>query len=316
MLLLVGFFIFWLKYEIEKWAFLRFYKTPPAYDESIAKNAQMWLPYAALLHLLFATWMFTCPKIFGAGDTSSFSKMADAFFGKTGAGADSQELLSSASATTDSEIFDRAIFAPHLLALGVLILVWLVWERCLEIDCHVFVGAVHFRCNNVDKGSGRRDNVSYSEAKREKSLKGLPNYNLEINPVYIEKFALDVVSAHRFVRRIGKPAKDYIAMGRQNYRGRRQSLEAENLEREMEEMKEIEIVKERRKSKSTLPTTFQANPLTQKNPMHTRGAPNQQSQRGRRQSKNFSLPGGRRGRGRGRGRGRRSVRGRKFRGRS
>ena len=101
-LLLIGFFIFWLKYEIQKWAFLRFYKTPPAYDESIAKNAQMWLPYAALLHLLFATWMFTCPKIFGAGDTSSFSKMADAFFGKTGAGADSQELLSSASATTNS----------------------------------------------------------------------------------------------------------------------------------------------------------------------------------------------------------------------
>ena len=63
--------------------------------------------------------------------------------------------------------------------------------------------------------------------------------------MYIDKFALDVVSAHRFVRRIGKPAKDYKAMGRQNYRGRRQSLEAENLEREMEEMKEIEIVKEK-----------------------------------------------------------------------
>ena len=100
-----------------------------------------------------------------------------------------------------------------------------VGALCLEIDCHVFVDAVSMlpmqQCRQV---SSRRDNVSYSEAKREKSLKGLPNYNLEINPVYIEKFALDVVSAHRFVRRIGKPAKNYKAMGRQNYRGRRQKF--------------------------------------------------------------------------------------------
>ena len=56
----------------------------------------------------------------------------------------------------------------------------------------------------------------------EKSFKGLLNYNLEINPVYIEKFWKCVM--HRFVRRIGKPAKNYKAMGRQNYRGRRQKV--------------------------------------------------------------------------------------------
>ena len=115
--------------------------------------------------------------------------------------------------------------------------------------------------------------------KREKQLKGIPDYNMEHNPAYIEMFALDVVSAHKFIRRIGKPAVDYKKMERKHYRGQRESLDKETLERKMEEEKHLEAVKARRQAK--LPDKFQANPMTQQNPMHTSG----------------------RGRGRGRGRG-------------
>jgi len=262
--------IFWLKYKIEKWAFLRFYKTPPSFDESIAKNAQTWLPYAGVLHLLFATWMFTNPDIFGAGDTTSFSKMADAFFGRAGAKTDSQAFLASASASGGSAIFGRAVMTPHLVLLGLIFLVWLLWERLVWKLIGTFLSIIFpcLSCSNSYQGNS--ENLSYSEAKREKILKGLPNYNMEINPTYIDMFALDVVSAHKFVRRIGKPSKDYKAMGRRNYKGKRNSLQKEQLARVMEEERRLEMIQVRRANGGTLPDTFQSNPLTHQNPMHKR----------------------------------------------
>ena len=139
---------------------------------------------------------------------------------------------------------------------------------------------------------------------------------MEHNPAYIEMFALDVVSAHKFIRRIGKPAVDYKKMERKDYRGRRDSLDKETLEREMEQEKYLEAVKARRQAK--LPDKFQANPMTQQNPMHTRGrgrgrgrssgsADNRLTSRAR---PSMRGRGGGSGRGRGRGRGRLSMRGR------
>merc|ERR1711988_1653720 len=104
----------------------------------------------------------------------------------------------------------------------------------------------------------------------------------------------------------GKPAVDYKKMERKHYRGQRESLDKETLERQMEEEKHLEAVKARRQAK--LPDKFQANPMTQQNPMHTSG-------RGRGRGKSSGRGRGRgrlsmRGRGRGRGRGRLSMRGR------
>ena len=323
-LIFIACLIFYLKYKIEKWAFLRFYKTPPAYDESIAKNAQGWLPYAGVLHLLFATWMFTNPEIFGAGDTTSFSKMADAFFGVLGARTDSQANLAQASAAGGSLIFDRALLAPHLVYLAALIFAWLFFERVIWKLMVTFLSTIFpcLRCDNSGtKTETDDDSMSYSEAKREKQLKGIPDYNMEHNPAYIEMFALDVVSAHKFIRRIGKPAVDYTKMERKHYRGQRESLDKETLEREMEQEKHLEAVKARRQAK--LPDKFQANPMTQQNPMHTSGrgrgrgrssgSPDYRLPRPIRRSASRARP-SKRGRGggsgRGRGRGRLSMRGR------
>merc|ERR1712072_166179 len=171
-----------------------------------------------------------------------------------------------------SLIFDRALLAPHLVALAALIFAWLFFERVIWKLMVTFLSTIFpcLRCDNKGtKTETDGDSMSYSEAKREKQLKGIPDYNMEHNPAYIEMFALDVVSAHKFIRRIGKPAVDYKKMERKHYRGQRESLDKETLEREMEQEKHLEAVKARRQAK--LPDKFQANPMTQQNPMHTRG---------------------------------------------
>lgn len=49
---------FLLSYWIDKVLLLRFYEKPPSYDENLARHAMSWMPYALLMHLGTAFWMF------------------------------------------------------------------------------------------------------------------------------------------------------------------------------------------------------------------------------------------------------------------
>ena len=56
-------------YWVDKYLFTRWYRTPPQYDAQISLQFSSYLPYAALLHLLFGVWMIANRRMF-ASDTS------------------------------------------------------------------------------------------------------------------------------------------------------------------------------------------------------------------------------------------------------
>ena len=72
MLLWVGFVGSFLRFVLDRWAFVNLYRAPE-YDATVARSARKWFPYAALMHICFAMWMFTNPKIFGDKDSSLVS---------------------------------------------------------------------------------------------------------------------------------------------------------------------------------------------------------------------------------------------------
>ena len=65
-----GFVGSFLRFVLDRWAFVNLYRAPPEYDATVARSARKWFPYAALMHICFAMWMFTNPKIFGDKDSS------------------------------------------------------------------------------------------------------------------------------------------------------------------------------------------------------------------------------------------------------
>eukprot|EP00742_Colponemidia_sp_Colp-10_P005016 GILJ01005359.1.p1 GENE.GILJ01005359.1~~GILJ01005359.1.p1 ORF type:complete len:1183 (+),score=192.60 GILJ01005359.1:83-3631(+) len=77
-MLWVAFLSFMVGFWFDKVWFVRFYKTPPQFDEGIAEAVQKVLPWAALFHLAFAVWMFSNNKIFTKNTISSLSDIVNA----------------------------------------------------------------------------------------------------------------------------------------------------------------------------------------------------------------------------------------------
>ena len=59
-------------YWIDKYLFTRWYRTPPQYDAQISLQFSSYLPYAAVLHLLFGTWMIANRRMFSSDDRYVF----------------------------------------------------------------------------------------------------------------------------------------------------------------------------------------------------------------------------------------------------
>jgi hypothetical protein len=62
---------FSLSYVVDRYLLLRFYKRPPQRDERLQRKVVDFLPYALLLHLSFAVWMFGNPQILGRSAESA-----------------------------------------------------------------------------------------------------------------------------------------------------------------------------------------------------------------------------------------------------
>ena len=64
MLWAVGGFSFLWSSTVEKWAFLRVYRIPPAYGPSLARFCSDILPLGVLFHAVIASWTFSAPSLF------------------------------------------------------------------------------------------------------------------------------------------------------------------------------------------------------------------------------------------------------------
>jgi hypothetical protein len=63
-------------YWVDKYLFTRWYRTPPQYDAQISIQFTSYLPYAAILHLLFGTWMIANRRMFSSDDGYQLSGVA------------------------------------------------------------------------------------------------------------------------------------------------------------------------------------------------------------------------------------------------
>jgi RNA recognition motif-containing protein len=60
----ICFFVLLIRYWVDKWLVLRFFKKPPIYKEEINNKALNILPFAGMLHCLFGMYMYGSDKIF------------------------------------------------------------------------------------------------------------------------------------------------------------------------------------------------------------------------------------------------------------
>merc|ERR1711871_838332 len=71
-------------YWTDKYLFTRWYRTPPQYDAQISLQFSGYLPYAALLHVVFGSWMLANRRMFSspslADDSNSASNNGDSLF--------------------------------------------------------------------------------------------------------------------------------------------------------------------------------------------------------------------------------------------
>lgn len=113
-------------YWLDKWLFLRFYKTPPQYDLYLSTSFNYVILASIFLHLVFAIWIFGTPEIFSTGSSglgflSSISNYVND--------------LSVFNNSTGTEIGRRLSLSHNLILLALLILLVLfVLIRIIFVD--------------------------------------------------------------------------------------------------------------------------------------------------------------------------------------
>jgi len=116
-LYMVGAASFLLGYWLDKLFLLRLYRRPPQYDEVLAKLAGSLLPWALVLHLMFACWMYGENTLLKS-DVIDASLLSD--FG-VDSGGDSSQNLDQAyeDFVRDSEDWDKLGVTPRLIRTNV-----------------------------------------------------------------------------------------------------------------------------------------------------------------------------------------------------
>ncbi len=63
-MLFVAFLYFLVTYQVDKFLFLNYYKTPPMLDGNIAALTTPLIPLAVFFHFVFGLWMLGDPALF------------------------------------------------------------------------------------------------------------------------------------------------------------------------------------------------------------------------------------------------------------
>merc|ERR1711871_268183 len=109
----ICFITFFLAYWVDKWAFVRLYRIPENFDESIAQLNTWFLPIAALGHVLMGMWMFSNPEIFPNGMFEAIDDLSGTNSGLGSFGQQSSDLLGGdAIGRISSRVINKT---PHLL---------------------------------------------------------------------------------------------------------------------------------------------------------------------------------------------------------
>jgi len=191
----VGFVSMLLFYWTDKFLFVRHCRTPPRFNIRLGQKASYFIYFALLLHTTFTLWMFGNEEIFVAEEYQTENSLTQ----------EGIDLLS------DYETFGiRArLLQRHTILLFITLLVLILFGifRHLYGD---FTGCASYCFNCIlcgdlknlrqqlgDEDDGSGNQISFYDARRNKTLKGLHSYNILKNPEYVRAIHVSESFANR-----------------------------------------------------------------------------------------------------------------------
>jgi len=77
LLLMIGCVSFLVMYWVDKWFFIRFYRTPPRLNVFLGREASAMIPWAVILHLFMSIWMLGNEEIFVSNSVTESEEKYD-----------------------------------------------------------------------------------------------------------------------------------------------------------------------------------------------------------------------------------------------
>jgi hypothetical protein len=150
----VGFFV---TYWVDKAVFIRLYRTPPDYDISIGTDATRLLPYALLLHLLIAGWVYGNKEIFISKDYFADQVATSATGDGAAVGGTTSLTQSGREFIDDYDQYDISarLFQVHMLPIMVLMFCAMSWLLLLK-PINALFGA---SCECCQEGGKRAERI-------------------------------------------------------------------------------------------------------------------------------------------------------------
>ena len=177
-------------YWFDKFMFQNFYKTPPNFSNTISFSASNLLIFGVILHLVCGVSMFSNELIFSSETFSTEGSVAEY-----------------TQKYEDTTVFQRTT-QNHVVVLTILLvsITALVITKMILGNSFSLLNCLYkFVCCKASSVSGHNagnvNAVSYSDALRRGLIRGLPSYNVLLNPIYREAFRIDLNFAgkHRHV---------------------------------------------------------------------------------------------------------------------
>jgi len=197
---------FLLFYWIDKYLFLRFYRTPPNYSNKLNRWASSILWWAAFLHMCFAVWMYSAEGIFSTEVASQgdYASKISSFFGMN------------ISFSSEGYTFERRITLDHIIPILVLIILTAAYKSLafffhkLDVLCRFWCC---FGCLCSTRSSRRRYlNPNFTDARINGEIRGLDTYNILRNPVYARSFGIndEFSEQHRHITSVRLVNNDHL----------------------------------------------------------------------------------------------------------
>jgi hypothetical protein len=212
-LYLVGACQMLVNYWLDKFFFLRYYRKPPRFDEKIGRRASGLFPYAIMLHLCTALWMYGNPVIFLSD--SLFDTDDDGTTGKSSP-FDYTDRIADFIQNRDPTSVSDHVGKQHLVPILGLFVLMVVSKVLVTVGSSVTSVCMRlanfFSCGHVpnfDRALRRlnKQQVRYTDALRHdranrhnKVIMGLPTYDVMENPEYREAFGVRDESFEQVVK--------------------------------------------------------------------------------------------------------------------
>jgi hypothetical protein len=181
---IIAMFNFYISYWVDKFLFLRYYRSPPRYTSNIGRMATGIIPYAIVIHLAVSIWTLGNRDIFATGNqgTGGVNSYAENY----------------GSNSISDKITQRHTFPLLILMILVIIgiILGFVTERVVKVlqliaktCCGTFLAQSEFY-QEIERFLFNTIHISYSRAVRRGIIKGLATYNILQNPKYKEAFGI------------------------------------------------------------------------------------------------------------------------------